>query len=386
MTRIYIIRHAEAEGNLYRRVQGWYDSLVTENGYRQITALAQRFQHEHIDAVYSSDLFRTKTTAMAICTPHHLELVTRRSLREVGMGVWEDRPWGDIAIHDGESLLLFDQSSPDWKTEGGESFPEVMERMKNAILQVARNHPGQTVAVFSHGAAIRCLQGALRNLRPEELKHLGHCDNTGVTCVEVGWEQCNIIFENDSSHLPKEITTLSRQKWWKDKNGSLADPVLWFRSLNMDTESGRYFEARKDAWEDIHGSLRNFDGTGFLEDARKQWEHDPKSVVCAMLGEEPVGILQMDLQRGEEKGFGYIPFVYMDRAHRKKGLGVQLIGQAVSTFRPLGRQYLRLRCAPDNEVAQRFYHKYGFTKIGEEQGSRVPLDILQKYIGFEYDH
>ena len=59
MTIIYLIRHAEAEGNLYRRIHGWYDALVTENGLRQIQALEQRFQGEHFDAVWSSDLYRT---------------------------------------------------------------------------------------------------------------------------------------------------------------------------------------------------------------------------------------------------------------------------------------------------------------------------------------
>ena len=44
MTRIYIVRHAEAEGNLYRRIHGQYDSLVTPLGYRQIEALSRRFQ------------------------------------------------------------------------------------------------------------------------------------------------------------------------------------------------------------------------------------------------------------------------------------------------------------------------------------------------------
>ena len=63
MTKVYIIRHAEAEGNLYRRVHGWYNSLITDNGYRQIAALRGRFADVHIDAVYSSDLFRTMTTA-----------------------------------------------------------------------------------------------------------------------------------------------------------------------------------------------------------------------------------------------------------------------------------------------------------------------------------
>ena len=44
MTTIYLIRHAEAEGNLYRRAHGWYNSTITDRGYRQIAALAKRFE------------------------------------------------------------------------------------------------------------------------------------------------------------------------------------------------------------------------------------------------------------------------------------------------------------------------------------------------------
>ena len=51
MTIVYIVRHAEAEGNLYRRVHGWYDSRITDNGRRQIAALANRFQDIPVDAV-----------------------------------------------------------------------------------------------------------------------------------------------------------------------------------------------------------------------------------------------------------------------------------------------------------------------------------------------
>ena len=76
MTTVYLVRHAEAEGNLYRRVHGWYNSLITDNGYRQIAALRGRFADIHIDAVYSSDLFRTMTTAKAVYLSHGLELHT----------------------------------------------------------------------------------------------------------------------------------------------------------------------------------------------------------------------------------------------------------------------------------------------------------------------
>lgn len=122
MTQIYLIRHAEAEGNLYRRIHGWYNSLITENGYRQIAALADRFRNIKIDAVYASDLFRTMTTARAVYEPKGLPLYTNVGLREVHMGWWEDHPWGEIARIDREELALFNATSPDWKVEGGESL------------------------------------------------------------------------------------------------------------------------------------------------------------------------------------------------------------------------------------------------------------------------
>ena len=88
MTRVYIVRHAEAEGNLYRRVHGWYDSLITDNGRRQIAALANRFQDIHVDAVYSSNLYRTMTTAGAVYKPKGLTLHTRPDLREISAEVY----------------------------------------------------------------------------------------------------------------------------------------------------------------------------------------------------------------------------------------------------------------------------------------------------------
>ncbi len=93
MTKIYLIRHAEAEGNLYRRIQGHFDGLVTERGKKQISVLAERFKDIDIDALYSSDLVRTKLTSEAITKYHDIEPSYLKSLREICMGVWEDRAW-----------------------------------------------------------------------------------------------------------------------------------------------------------------------------------------------------------------------------------------------------------------------------------------------------
>ena len=55
MTRLYLIRHAEAEGNLYRVAHGHCNGLITNyRGYQQIDALRERFRKVDIDAVYST--------------------------------------------------------------------------------------------------------------------------------------------------------------------------------------------------------------------------------------------------------------------------------------------------------------------------------------------
>ena len=98
MTTIYLIRHAQAEGNLYRRCHSWHNGLITLKGCGQIVALERRFEGVHIDAVYSSDLYRTMTTARAIYRSRDLPLRVDPDLREIGAGVWEAAQAVDLPI------------------------------------------------------------------------------------------------------------------------------------------------------------------------------------------------------------------------------------------------------------------------------------------------
>ena len=72
MTRIILVRHCEAAGNLNRRFQGHTDAEVTENGKKQLELLALRMRNVKIDYLYSSPLKRAYATAEAINQFHHL--------------------------------------------------------------------------------------------------------------------------------------------------------------------------------------------------------------------------------------------------------------------------------------------------------------------------
>ena len=59
MTKVYIIRHAEAEGNIYRRMCGQYNGKLTKLGVKQLDSLEKRFEGEQIDRIYYSICTKT---------------------------------------------------------------------------------------------------------------------------------------------------------------------------------------------------------------------------------------------------------------------------------------------------------------------------------------
>ena len=158
MTRLYLIRHAEAEGNLYRVAHGHCNGLITNyRGYQQIDALRERFRKVDIDAVYSSDLYRTQITARAIWLPKALPLHLEPAFREICMGEWEDHTWHELNVKYPEEMYNFNRRADLWRVPGAETAQQVVDRFIPALERVARAHEGGTAAVFSpwDGAADR---------------------------------------------------------------------------------------------------------------------------------------------------------------------------------------------------------------------------------------
>jgi probable phosphoglycerate mutase len=380
MTTVYLVRHGEAEGNIYRRLHGQYNGDLTENGLRQVEYLERRFRPIHLDAVYSSDLRRCVKTARALYEHKGLPLQLEPGLREMAMGDWEDKPWGELGRTHPEEILLFRQTSRDFCAPGGERFGQVRDRVADTILRLAGRHDGETIALSTHFLAMRSALSRFHHCSVEEINQIiPKCDNTGVTCLRIQGEDVKILYECDSSHLPESLSTIGRQSW--KRNNNVADPEtnLWYRPWEPEGERALYLRFREEAWHNTHPN-DPFDAEGFYKDAWNAARENPWSVVCVMQGDRIAGLLQMDLHRYEQDGSGFIYFYYLIPALRCRGLGVQLLGQAVHTFRPLGRSTLRLRCSPDNQIGLHFYGKYGFYPIGADTGSSVPLLVLEKRI------
>ena len=286
MTTIYLIRHAEAEGNLYRRIQGHWNGQVTPRGQKQIDALAERFRDVPIDAVWSSDLQRTKDTAGAILKYHDLQLETTPRLREANLGVWEGRPWGDVEYESPEQMYYFNHDPAKWSIPQCERFPEVQARMRSVLAEIAARYDGQTVAVVSHGVAIRSFLASALGVKSEQIDTLPHGDNTAVACLRYDGGALTVEYYNDASHLPEELSTFGRQTWWKNKGADAGN--LRFEPLQFPRDSAFFDSCYADAWAAAHGSTAGYTARPYLRSA-KEHARTPHAVVKLLSGDKVVG-------------------------------------------------------------------------------------------------
>ena len=85
---------------------------------------------------------------------------------------------------------------------------------------------------------------------------------------------------------------------------------------------------------------------------------------------------KLDTERAAGQGDGHISFIYLHESYRGKGAGLQLLGEAVSLYRSLGRRRLTLRVSAGNTAALRFYEKAGFVIQGGEYGPHGTLYVM----------
>ena len=351
MTRIYLIRHAEAEGNLYRIAQGHENGLLTRRGWQQVEALSRRFAPIHIDAVYASDLYRTCATASAIYKPKGLPLHKDSELREAYLGVWEGQPWGEISRRDAEQLVNFSIHTHLWRVEKGETALQVQARLEAAVRRIAKAHDGQTIAIASHGFAIRMLLGKLQGYPIENIGDSPQEDNTAVSLLELEGDELRLVYRGDNSHLHTGLQKIGR------KRASALEDGMYYEPVRLPEQAELYGEmaaaARAEAGE-----------TPLSEDKLMQ---EGRFRLFGFNGREsPSALLEME-------DTGRITLLYVRPGEREQGLGVQLIGQAVQQTMAQGGKTLHITLRRDNP-ARALLEENSFAPVQELPDGRVVLE------------
>jgi probable phosphoglycerate mutase len=159
-TRVLAIRHGETAWNVDGRIQGQLDVPLNETGRWQVHRLALAMAEEDIAAVYSSDLLRALETAQAVARGSGDPVVTDTGLRERGFGTFEGMSYAEINERWPDMGERWRRRDPTFGAPGGETLNEFYARSIATASRLAALHPGQTIALVSHGGVMDCLYRA----------------------------------------------------------------------------------------------------------------------------------------------------------------------------------------------------------------------------------
>ncbi len=167
--KIILVRHAETEGNIEKRLTGRKDYTLTENGKKSIKLLTNELKNIKFDKIYSSTSLRAKKTVQQLAKINKRHIIGVPDLREMYFGIYDGWQWKDVNKIDPEIKQNQRKSDIIYGIPEQETMEEVSNRMYNCIYNIATKNIGKTVLISSHGVAIEAF-----------LKDILKCDKNGV--------------------------------------------------------------------------------------------------------------------------------------------------------------------------------------------------------------
>ena len=143
--RIVFVRHAQSAPTPQRPEPDW---PLSELGRRQALELAPVLAELGVDALASSPYVRAIETLQPYADAQGLLIAVDEDLRERNLGGWLADP------QQVEAAVRRMHADLSYSREGGESGHACLARFEAALARVAGAHPGQCVAVGSHGGVI----------------------------------------------------------------------------------------------------------------------------------------------------------------------------------------------------------------------------------------
>jgi broad specificity phosphatase PhoE len=217
-TRIYLVRHGATALTEEDRFAGASEVPLSDEGRRQVEALAERLHGDTLDAVYASPLGRTMETAWAIGAPHGLEPHQEPDLREIDYGRWEGLTRDEVERDFTEEYDAWQEDPLTVAPEGGESGVQVLARALPVMRRIVQQHRHRCVLVVSHKGTNRLLVSSLLGFDARGYRDRLDQSPAGLTILDFATEvRARLRLFNDVSHyegMPARLFERRLSRWW----------------------------------------------------------------------------------------------------------------------------------------------------------------------------
>jgi probable phosphoglycerate mutase len=151
-TTLLLARHGETDWNRERRWQGHAWTSLNATGREQALELAGELAADPPEAIYSSDLPRSRETAEIVGSALGLTVQLDARLREVDVGEWSGLTSAEVEERFPDGFERRRAGATGW--EQGEEYEAMRERVVAALFEIAASHDGGRVLVVTHGGPI----------------------------------------------------------------------------------------------------------------------------------------------------------------------------------------------------------------------------------------
>lgn len=201
-TRLILIRHGESEDNVAGRVAGWTDSKLTALGNEQARSMARHVAETYRpSALYASPLTRARQTADPLAARLGLAITFLDSLRELHFGAAEGLTVPEIQVRfPAEWQRGADEDNVEFSFPGGETRVRFYERVRQAFAGLVDHHPGETIAVISHGGVLSSFLADVVDGNPQRWRNF-YKDNCALSELVAEDGRLRVVRWNVTEHL-----------------------------------------------------------------------------------------------------------------------------------------------------------------------------------------
>ena len=181
----YLVRHGQTEWNAEKRMQGQWDSKLSELGRKHADDNGRWLATQGVEHVWASPLGRVRETAAIIGRHMPMNPVWDDRLKEWSSGDWSGDLYADIAVKWPEEWKAWDEDRYNVRPPGGENFHDLADRAAS-FLADARQHQASTVAILAHGFIIRNIAACLLDLSQQDVLDIRQTNDVVFRIEETG--------------------------------------------------------------------------------------------------------------------------------------------------------------------------------------------------------
>lgn len=204
VTKLYLIRHGQSDGNAEGRFGGHGPTPLSELGLRQAELTSEVLAKERVAAIYSSDLYRAVQTAEPLAKLLNLPIIKTSAFRERNVGVLEGLTFDESKQEFPKDYYALVSRNIHHVITRGESYRHLLRRSTGRLWEILHNHQGNKVAIFSHTGAICFLTLHLMGAIHRRTKQTPWIvtSNCGINRFEIrGRNNVRVLALNDTRHL-----------------------------------------------------------------------------------------------------------------------------------------------------------------------------------------